>query len=282
MVVLVAYNYRSSKLYFPEIGPSPDDPAKTRRQLSKWQFEWYQCYGDLDICFWSFCCPWIRWAHTMDLLHLVEYGPAFGIFFMLEVVNQLTGFVFLGIYFTMLLVYYRQKVRQVFGMQNYGTCAGILEDWLCLCFCMPCTIAQEAQHVKFAADMGFPVPACMAEFAGQRQHLKSPELTAGLLLDDDEGDPDTSSSQEFQDVISKISGSVRNSPANFADIAHHGVWWHLPPHAPHAQQEQQPWHGQQGHQSAAVGSSSRQKPQRQQGHRVGCQRETLAGAQSEQ
>lgn len=149
----------------------------------------------------------------MDLLHLVEYGPAFGIFFMLEVVNQLTGFVFLGIYFTMLLVYYRQKVRQVFGMQNYGTCAGILEDWLCLCFCMPCTIAQEAQHVKFAADMGFPVPACMAEFAGQRQHLSSPVLTAGLLLDDDECDPDTSSSQEFQDVISKISGSVRNSPA---------------------------------------------------------------------
>lgn len=207
MVVLVAFNYRVSESYFPEIGPAPEDPVTTRKQLSKWQFAWYQCASDLDICFWSCCCPWIRWAHTMDLLHLVEFGPALAIFLMLAMVNQLTGFVFIGVYFTMLLVYYRQKVRKVFGMQNYGTCAGIFEDWLCLCFCLPCTIAQEAQHVKFAAEMGYPLPACMAENGGRRKNTSSPEL--------DEEDPGGTSSSfdSFQDVISKVSGSVRDSPA---------------------------------------------------------------------
>merc|ERR1719310_2370131 len=131
----------------------------------------------------------------MDLLHLLEFGPAFAIFFMLELVNQLTGFVFIGVYFTMLLVYYRQKVRKVFGMQNYGTWTGITEDWLCLCCCMPCTIAQEAQHVKFAAEMGYPLPACMAESGGARkpQPLSSSKRS-GPPLDDLEG-PSTSSSQ---------------------------------------------------------------------------------------
>jgi len=209
LVVLAAYMYRGADGYFPEIGPFPKDPAATRRQLSKWQFAWYHCASDPEVCFWSCCCPWIRWAHTMDLLHVMEYGPAFAVFFMLELVNRATAFMFIGVYFTMLLVYYRQKVRQVFGMQNYGTVAGILEDWFCLCFCMPCTIAQEAQHVKFAAEMGYPLPACMAENAGRRK-------TASNSNPSDE-DPElgSSSSQSgtFHDVISKVSGSCRDSPA---------------------------------------------------------------------
>lgn len=202
-VLLAAYNYKEREPgYFPDIGPLPDDPGKTRRQLSRWQSEWYECGSDPEICIWSFCCPWIRWAHTMDLLHLLEFAPAFAIFFMLQLVNTATGFVFLGVYFTALLVYYRQKVRQVFGMQNYGTFSGMLEDWLCLCFCLPCTIAQEANHVKLAAEMGFPLPACMAEFGGRRKPLPR-------LLEDDA----TSSSQSFHDVMSRVSGSCRDSPA---------------------------------------------------------------------
>lgn len=211
LVVVAAYNYKFIDNYYPEIGPLPDYPVVARKQLNHWQFAWYECASDADICLWSFCCPWIRWAHTMDLLHLLEYWPAFAIFFMLGVVNQFTGFVLLGVYFTMLLVYYRQKVRKVFGMQNYGTCAGILEDWLCLCFCMPCTIAQEAQHVKFAAEMGYPLPACMAQNSGTRKFLGSSDRT-GVPMDDGSS-PTTSSSGSFKDVISKVSGSCRDSPA---------------------------------------------------------------------
>lgn len=114
LVVVAAYNYKFIDNYYPEIGPLPDYPVVARKQLNHWQFAWYECASDADICLWSFCCPWIRWAHTMDLLHLLEYWPAFAIFFMLGVVNQFTGFVLLGVYFTMLLVYYRQKVRKVY------------------------------------------------------------------------------------------------------------------------------------------------------------------------
>lgn len=214
-VALAAYNYKGSEAYFHEIGPLPEDPAKTRRQLSKWHSEWYQCGADPDICIWSFCCPWIQWAHTMDLLHLLEFAPAFAIFFMLQLVNMLTGFIFLGVYFTALLVYYRQKLRNVFGMQNYGTMAGMVEDWFCLCFCMPCTIAQEAQHVKFAAEMGFPLPASMVEFAGRRK---------ASLLSISPDDDTTSSSQSFHDVISKQSGSCRDSPALPQSVPGPGVF----------------------------------------------------------
>jgi len=207
-VFYAAYNYKESESYFYEIGPVPEDPAKTRKTLSSWQFGWYECGNDPEVCFWSFCCPWIRWAHTMDLLHLIEYAPAFAIFFMLALVNSMTGFVLIGAYFTMLLVHYRQKLRKMFGMQNYGTVAGLVEDWLCLCFCLPCTIAQEAQHVKLAAEMGFPLPASMAVYGGIRKSLSPPEP----LAFDDDSDP-ASSSQSFHDVQSKISGSVGDSPA---------------------------------------------------------------------
>lgn len=200
-VLFAAYNYKSADNYYLEIGPLPDDPAKTRRQLAQFQTQWYECGNDTDICVWSFCCPWIRWAHTMDLLHLFEFGPAFAIFLMLQLVNIATGFVLLGVFFTMLLVHYRQRLRKEFGMQNYGTVAGAIEDWLCLCFCMPCTVAQEAQHVKLAAEMGFPLPACMAEFGGRRKPQPLP-VDVGS----------TSSSQSFHDVNSR-GGSCRDSPA---------------------------------------------------------------------
>lgn len=210
LVILVAYMYRATESYFPELGPLPKDPGTTRRQLSKWHVTWYQCASDPEVCFWACCCPWIRWAHTMDLLHLMEYGPAFAIFFMLAMVNQITGFLCIGAYFSMILVYYRQKIREVFGMQNYGTFAGILGDWLCLCFCMPCTIAQEAQHVKFAAEQGYPLPACMAEHAGQRKGQYGHGAKHPIAVEEELG---TSSSQSFQDVMSRVSGSCRDSPA---------------------------------------------------------------------
>merc|ERR1719446_206821 len=68
-------------------------------------------------------------------------------------------------------------------------------------------IAQEAQHVKFAAEMGYPLPACMAESGGARkpQPLSSSERS-GPPLDDLEG-PSTSSSQSFHDVMSRMSTS---------------------------------------------------------------------------
>jgi len=155
LVVLAAFMYKRSAGYLPETGPKPLDAVKTQNDLSEWQSEWYQCHRYPEIFLWACCCPCVRWAHTMDLLQFLDYWPAFFIFLLLVVMNQLTGFFFIGIFFTMMLVLYRQKMRKLFGMGNTGTCIGYTTDCLGLFCCWPCFIAQEANHVAQAAKLGW-------------------------------------------------------------------------------------------------------------------------------
>lgn len=155
LVIIIAIMYKNASRYYPEIGPKPLDPSSTQSELSEWQSEWYQCHRYPETFLWACCCPCVRWAHTMDLLQLVDYWPAFVIFFILEVLNQMTAFAFVGICLTLVLVFYRQKFRKMFGMDNYGTCAGYAADCLGLLCCWPCLIAQEAHHVSQAAKMGW-------------------------------------------------------------------------------------------------------------------------------
>lgn len=155
LVLLAAIMYKRSARYSPEVGPKPLDPARTQSDLTEWQSEWYQCYRYPEIFFWSCCCPCVRWAHTMDLLQFLDYWPAFFIFFILEAMNQLTAFILIGVFLTMILVFYRQKTRKLFGIANYGTCTGYTTDCLGLLCCWPCFIAQEAHHVAQAAKLGW-------------------------------------------------------------------------------------------------------------------------------
>jgi len=155
LVVLTAFVYKYSSRYLPEIGAKSLDPSATQNELSEWQSEWYQCYRYPEICFWACCCPCVRWAHTMDLLQFLDFWPAFLIFFCLTALNEMTGFIFFGFFFTMMLVLYRQKMRKLFGMSNYATCTGYTADCLGFCFCSPCLIAQEANHVAQAAKLGW-------------------------------------------------------------------------------------------------------------------------------
>lgn len=162
-VLVVSFFYKRSSRYVP---PKSSDPSKRQPldsidakdltgELSEWKSEWYQCYRYPEIFFWSCCCPCIRWAHTMDLLDFVDYWPAFLIFLLLSVLNQLTAFVFFGLILTILLVFYRQKTRQIFGMESQGSCGGVTKDFLGLCLCWPCFIAQEAFHVTEATRLGW-------------------------------------------------------------------------------------------------------------------------------
>lgn len=155
LVFLVALCYKSSSNYIPERGPKQNDAFGTQTEFSEWQSSWYQCHHYPGIFAWACCCPCIRWAHTMDLLQFLDYWPAFFLFFLLEVFNQLTAFIFVGVFITMLLVFYRQKTRKLFGMSNQGTCTGYSLDCLGLCFCWPCLIAQEAHHITEAAKRGW-------------------------------------------------------------------------------------------------------------------------------
>jgi len=152
-VVVVAFFYQRSPRYHLDIGSKPHDADPV--ELSSWKSEWYQCYQYPEIFFWACCCPCIRWGHTMDLLQFVDYWPAFFLFFFLAAMNQLTGFVFFGLFLTVILAFYRQKTRKLFGMENYATFPGFLMDFFGYCFCWPCFIAQEANHLTQANKLGW-------------------------------------------------------------------------------------------------------------------------------
>lgn len=153
-IFVVAFFYKRSPKYNLDTGSNAHaavDPV----ELASWRSEWYQCHHYPEIFFWSCCCPCIRWAHTMDLLQFLDYWPAFVVFFLFVAMNQLTGFFLFSILLTAALVFYRQKTRKHFGMENYATCTGVTTDCVGYCFCSPCFIAQEAYHVTQAAKLGW-------------------------------------------------------------------------------------------------------------------------------
>lgn len=159
----------------------------------------------------------------MDLLDFIDYGPAVAIFLMLQWMNYLTGCLLLGIFFTLLLVYYRQKLRKAFGVPKYGTCSGYLEDCVCLCFCAPCILAQEALHVQGVAESGVVLPALMA--SEKYINVVHDEIDSSALIQLPSkcfASPGmTSSVPSFHDVNSKSSGnsgSNESFPNQDADL----------------------------------------------------------------
>jgi len=175
-VMVVAFFYQRSPRYHSDVESKAQD-AVDPVELSTWKTEWYQCYKYPEIFFWACCCPCIRWGHTMDLLQFLDYWPAFFLFFWLAAANQFTGFIFFGMFLTVILVFYRQKTRKLFGMENYATCPGFAMDCLGYCFCWPCFIAQEAHHVAQATKLGWTKE--LAEkpglFGGRHEPLASQE-----------------------------------------------------------------------------------------------------------
>lgn len=175
-ILVVAFFYHRSPNYNLDMGSKPLD-AVDPVELSTWKSEWYEFYRYPEIFFWSCCCPCIRWAHTMDLLQFMDYWPAFFLFFLLEAMNELTGFVFFGLCLAAVLVFYRQKTRKLFGMENYATCTGFTMDCLGFCFCWPCFIAQEANHVTQATKLGWTKELAdkTGLFSGRREPSASQE-----------------------------------------------------------------------------------------------------------
>mmetsp|Transcript_38239 Transcript_38239/g.100146 ORF Transcript_38239/g.100146 Transcript_38239/m.100146 type:complete len:119 (-) Transcript_38239:72-428(-) len=106
----------------------------------------------------SFCCTGVRWADTarmagwftfwvaIALMAVVEFGAVFG----------LLGWVM----FTAVGMYFRQKTRVAFGMENGGATWCI--DCLCYAFCCCCAVAQEAQQYEDAWSAGHPVAKAVA------------------------------------------------------------------------------------------------------------------------
>jgi len=136
------------------------DPSKSAEGFDSWKFGFCFCFDDPLVCLCAFCCPAIRWAETISFVPgLLKFWPAFFVLMILlacrlVVVASLFGFVALVVMCT----YYRQELRQRFGMRSGGvTCVA---DCLSYCCCMCCAISQEARHVEEALRCGHDTAQC--------------------------------------------------------------------------------------------------------------------------
>jgi Cys-rich protein (TIGR01571 family) len=130
----------------PEILEDPADPVYT------FEAGHFDCCRRPSICFFSFCCPHIQWALTMDLAGFLHVGTAFGIFCVCGLLNAVlmyTTLFFPGLITVILMMVYRQKLRRKLQRApDVGT--SYFNDFCFLLCCPWCAVAQEAMVVQYA------------------------------------------------------------------------------------------------------------------------------------
>lgn len=131
-----------------------------------------EIFDDLPLCVFSTIFPSIRQADTLSMVKgpdqqskspIIAFVAAFCI---LEGLNILMngGLFFVGelwaaapfwICSALILMYFRQKLREAFGMENRSFQAYCEDFWLYAC-CLCCVVAQDARHVEMAARRKHP------------------------------------------------------------------------------------------------------------------------------
>lgn len=153
IMIAAALLYRHNKQDAEE--PANDGfEHKAELVQGNWRHGLFECFGDVNICCLTFCCPAIRWADTIRMAGFLGFWTALLLFAFLQLANQFTAGS-LGIILLLVLIVYRQKQRQMFEMQH-GTCGSYVEDCLTYCFCGCCAIVQEARHIEEAWAVKHP------------------------------------------------------------------------------------------------------------------------------
>lgn len=108
----------------------------------------FHCAQDYSICLMAFCCPVVRWADTTSSpkVQFLPFWPALLLFAALVAFGPITMGI-TALFEILLGVYYRQKLRHVFGHTGSSLKTLSLDclTWMC---CAPCAIAQEAREVE--------------------------------------------------------------------------------------------------------------------------------------
>lgn len=148
--ILLAYIYKQMRVK-GAFQPSPRRPPQAAFDGQKdFSFGLFNCWGDFNVCVVGCCCPFLRWSDTVDQKGLLRYWPAFGIMFGLMLLHVYTmGLSTLAA--CAVGVYYRQKLRQKYGIEAGGFRTVALDSltWLC---CQPCAIVQEAREEAVTRD----------------------------------------------------------------------------------------------------------------------------------
>lgn len=152
--------------------PAVDQSVVSKNpNLKQWSSGPFECFADMPICLWSCCCPAVRWAGNMEMVGLLSFWAAFGLFLGFEVLGTM-GIGLGGLAIILMITYFRGKIRYAFQMEGaheFGTVCG---DCVFVCCCSCCAISQEARHLKLAAEANHEV------VAEQRRVVEAPAQAA--------------------------------------------------------------------------------------------------------
>lgn len=150
--VLCASFYFQARLHYPKMF-HPLPRTEVFPSTSVFSFNLFDL-SDPNLCVVGCCCPWLRWADTMDRHGYMSYWKAFfaTFCFMLLLITVCESiydvpYIAVAIYISnvVLGVFYRQKLRDHFQKES-GTFKSLVNDCSAWFFCQPCAIIQEARE----------------------------------------------------------------------------------------------------------------------------------------
>jgi len=145
IVILALLVYLCCFHSYPKYLPYNDEPAVT---LMRHHFS---CFDTPYICCCAFFCPILQWADTMSISGYMSRIAGIMVFAFCAALNGLTmtGMLWYGAFTSLLMIIYRQRIRERFGLKSW-TCENCLIDFFYVCCCSCCAIAQEAQAMRYA------------------------------------------------------------------------------------------------------------------------------------
>lgn len=122
-----------------------ENPARPEETFLHGHFD---CWHDKETLFCACCCPWLRWADTMNMAGLLDFWTGFIFFAAIGLLDY-----FYGITVTLFLLYWRQSLRERLGLP-FNTLATCFQDFCFASWCCCCLIAQEARVLNEACRVG--------------------------------------------------------------------------------------------------------------------------------
>lgn len=109
----------------------------------------FDCFGDMEVCCWSFWCGAVRWSDSMNAVGVLTFWLALSFLVVAESLSAIPGLLFIWALGAMVCTYFRQELRRALDMENENLCC----DLFMWCCCPCCAIAQEARQVKEARKL---------------------------------------------------------------------------------------------------------------------------------
>lgn len=155
---LIAAYYHNYVLFYPQPGAAQSELEKIidYEDFKVWKSGLFDCSKEKDICFWSCCCPGIRWADTMSKLNIHRFWPAFWLLTGLMMLSWIpVCTLFCHFILVSYFVFHRQEFRKKFEFTEQGQSV-CFKDCCIYLFCVPCAVAQEARHSRDACIVKHP------------------------------------------------------------------------------------------------------------------------------